>query len=110
MAWVADEAVFFGEFCDGLAAGSAGLAGGLVEVLDGDGGDSDVRAEEGDGVGDGVLLGAGGEPEGGVFDVAASDGLAGGEENGCSDEEFAVGRVCVAGDVGGRGLQGIELS
>jgi len=86
---------------DGLAACSAGLAGGVVEVGDGDGVDADAGAAEGDGGGDGGLLGAGGEAVGGVFDVAAGyDGTVGEEERG-TYTEVAVGGVGVMGDGGG---------
>ena len=61
---------------DGLAAGSAGLAGGVVEVGDGDGADADLGAVEADGGGDGGLFGADGEAVGGIFDVAAGDDVA----------------------------------
>jgi hypothetical protein len=52
---------------------------------------------EGDGGGDGGLLGAGGEAVGGVFDVAAGDDVAVLEEEGGADAEVAVGGVGVAG-------------
>lgn len=48
------------ELKDGLAAGSAGRAGGIVEVDDEDGVDSDGWAVASDGGGDGRLFGAGG--------------------------------------------------
>ncbi len=41
-----DDGVGGAELVDGLAAGSAGLAGGVVEVGDGDGADADVGAVE----------------------------------------------------------------
>lgn len=50
---------------------------------------------EGDGGGDGGLLGAGGEAVGGVFDVAAGDDAAVLEEEGGADAEVAVRRVSV---------------
>ena len=71
-----DDRVGCAELVDGLAAGSAGLAGGVVEVGDDDGSDADLGAVEGDGSGDGVLFRADCEPVGGVFDVAAGDDLA----------------------------------
>ena len=82
-----------GELGDGLAAGSAGLAGGVAKDMDGDGGDADGGAVEGDGGGDGILLSAGGEAVGGVFDVAADDGFAGFQPNGGTYVEAAVGGV-----------------
>ena len=48
-----------------------------------------------DGGGDGVLLGAGGEAVGGVFDVAAGNDVAVGEEQSGADAEVAVGSVGV---------------
>ena len=48
-----------------------GMQVGAVEVDDGDGADAYRRAVEGDGSGDGGLLGAGGEPVGGVLDIGA---------------------------------------
>jgi hypothetical protein len=88
---------------DGLAAGSAGLAGGVVEVGDGDGSDADGWAVEAHGGGDGVLFGAGGEAVGGVFYVAAGDDGVGivVEQKGCADSEVAVGGVGVVGGFGG---------
>jgi hypothetical protein len=98
-----DEGVGGAELVDGLAAGSAGLAGGVVEVGDEDGADADAGAVEADGGGDGGLFGADGEAEGGVFDVAAGDDDVGGvvEQEGGADAEVAVGRVGVVSDVGG---------
>ena len=103
------------ELVDGLAAGSAGLAGGVVEVGDGDGSDADLGAVEGDGSGDGVLFRADCEPVGGVFYVAAGDDLAVGEQDCGADTEVAVGSVGVVGggdglalEVGGQG--GVERS
>ena len=43
---------------DGLAAGAAGHTGGSVQVDDSDGEDADRGAVQGDGGGDGSLLGA----------------------------------------------------
>ena len=86
---------------DGLAAGPAGLAGGVVEVGDGDGADADFGAVEADGGGDGGLFGADGEAVGGVFDVAAGDDVAVGEKECRADAEVAVGGVgVVCGGVG----------
>jgi len=95
-----DEGFGAGEFSEGLAAGAAGLRGGVVEVGDGDGEDADLWAVAGYGGGHGGLLGAGGEAEGGVFNVAAGDdgGVFSGEEEGCSYAEVAVGGVGVGGD------------
>ena len=90
-----DDGVRSAELVDGLAAGSAGLAGGVVEVHDDDGAEAEGGAVEGDGGGDGVLLGAGGEAVGGVLYVAAGDGAAVFEEEGRSHAEVAVRRVGV---------------
>ena len=97
--WEVDAGGGSAELGDGLAAGSAGLAGGVVEVGDGDGADADVGAVLADGRDDGRLLGAGGEAVGGVLDVAAGDdGVFGGvEEDRCADTEAAVGGVGVFG-------------
>ena len=104
-----DEGVGCAEFVDGLAAGPAGLAGGVVEVGDSDGADTDVRAVETDGGGDGGLFGADGEAVGGVLDVAAGDDSTVGEQNGCADPEVAVGCVGVVGDGDGALLQVCSL-
>lgn len=73
----------------------------MIEIADRDGADADGRAECCDGGGDGSLLRAGGEPEGGVFDVAASDDLAGVEQDGGSHEEAAVRSIgAVRGGLG----------
>jgi len=53
---VEDDGIGAGELEDGLAAGTAGQAGGAVEVDDCDGADADGGAEESDGRGDGGLL------------------------------------------------------
>ena len=92
---------------DGLAAGSAGLAGGVVEVRDGYGSDANTRAMEADCSGDSSLFGADGEPVGGVFDVASGDdgvGLVVEQERG-ADAEVAVRSVGVVGDVDGTLLE-----
>jgi len=104
-AGVEDGGGGWGEFGDGLAAGSAGLADGLVEIVDGDGADADGGAELGDGGGDRGLFGAGGEAVGGVFDVASGDDFAALEQNGGSDEEAAVGGVGAVGGGLGEALQ-----
>jgi len=83
---------------DGLAAGSAGFAGRGVEVGDCDGADADAGAVERDGGCDGGLLGAGGEPIGGVFDVAAGDYSTVRQQEGGTDAKFAVGCVGVFGN------------
>ena len=64
---------------------------------------------EGDGGGDGGLLGAGGEAVGGVFDVAAGDDGAVCEEEGGADAEVAVGGVGVVGDGDGALLEVCDL-
>jgi hypothetical protein len=98
---VEDGGVGRGELEDGLAAGSAGHAGGAVEVDYSDGADADGGAVDGDGGGDGGLLGAGGEAVGGVFYVGSGDDLAGFEEDGRAYAEAAVRGVGVLGGFGG---------
>jgi hypothetical protein len=100
-----DEGVWGAEFEDGLAAGSAGLAGGVVEIRDGDGADTNGGAVERDGGDDGTLLGAGGEAVGGVFDVAAGDDGSVIEEEGGADAKVAVGCVGVVGGSNGAALE-----
>ena len=90
---------------DGLAAGSAGLAGSGVEVGDGDGADVKGGTVEADGSGDGGLFGADGEAIGGVFDVAAGDDIAVGEQKRSSYAEVAVRSVGVVGGFGGALLE-----
>jgi hypothetical protein len=102
-----DDRVGDAELVDGLTAGTAGLAGGVVEVGNGDGADADVGAVEADGGGDGGLLGTDGEPVGGVFDVASGDdgvGLVVEQERG-ADAEVAVRSVGVVSDVDGTLLE-----
>ena len=100
---------------NGLATGSAGLAGGVVEVNDGDGADANFWAVKADGGGDSGLLRAYGEPVGGVFHVAAGDDSTVGEQDGGADAEVAIGGIGVVGD-GYRpllqicSLRGCELS
>ena len=106
---VEDPRLRSGEFEDGLAAGSAGLAGGGVEVGDGDGAELDGGAMLGDGAGDGSLLRAGGEAVRGVFDVAARDGFASDQEQGRADAEAAVGGVGVVCGLLGKVVQGGDL-
>ena len=60
---------------------------------------------EADGGGDSSLFGADGEAVRGVFDVAAGDDVAVGEQDGGADAEVAVGRIGVVGDGGGALLQ-----
>lgn len=83
---------------DGLTTASAGLAGGVIEVGDGDSADADCRAVEADGGGDSGLLGAGGEAVGGIFYVAAGDDAAVVEEDGGAYAKVAVGSVSVVCD------------
>ncbi len=90
---------------DGLAAGSTGLAGSVVEVGDCDGADANFRTVEGDGGGDGGLFGADGEAVRGVFDVATGDDRTVGEQDRGTDAEVAVGRVGVMGNGDGALLQ-----
>ena len=97
-----------GELGDGLAAGSAGLAGAVFEIDDEDGAEADAGAVGGDGAGDGGLFGAGSEAEGGVFDVATGDdagfgdGGVGREKEGGADVKVGVGGVGAGG--GGAGV------
>jgi hypothetical protein len=100
-----DDRVGDAELVDGLAAGSAGLAGGRIEVGDGDGAYADVWAVEADGGGDGGLFGADGEAIGCIFDVAAGDDIAVGEQKRSSYAEVAVRSVGVVGDFGGALLE-----
>jgi hypothetical protein len=97
-----DDSFECAELVDGLAAGSAGLAGGGVEVGDGNGADAEAGTVEADGSGDGGLFGADSQAIGGVFDVTAGDDVIGGviEQEGCADAEAAVGGVGVVGGVG----------
>ena len=95
---------------DGLAAGPAGLAGGVVEVGDGDGADANGGAVKTDSGGDGGLFRADGKTVGGVFDVAAGDNCAVSEEYGGADAEVAVGCVRVVGDCGSALLEVLDLS
>jgi len=92
---VKDHGARGAELVDGLAACSAGLAGGVVEVGDGDGADADFGAAEGDGRGDGGLFSTAGEPVGGVFDVAAGDDSTVCQQEGGADAEVTVGGVGV---------------
>ncbi len=108
-----DDGVGRAELVDGLTAGSAGLAGGVVEVGDRDGADSDLWAVEADGGGDGSLFGADCEAVGGVFHVAAGDDSTVGEQDGGAHAEVAVGGVGVVSDGDGPllqvcGLGGVE--
>jgi hypothetical protein len=110
-----DGSVVGAELVDGLAAGSAGLAGSVVEVGDGDSTDADLRAVQSDGGGDGVLFSAYGEAVGGVFYVAAGDDVAVGEEDCGADAEVAVRCIGVVGGGDGSllevgGLGGVERS
>jgi len=94
-----DPGVCVAEFVDSLTTGSAGLAGGVVEVGDGDGANLDARSVPADRGDDGGLLGAGGQPIGCIFDVAAGDDLAVGEQQRRTHAKAAVGRVGVLGDL-----------
>ena len=100
-----NDGVGCAEFVDGLAAGSTGLAGGFVEVGDGDGADTDFRSVEADGAGDGGLFCANGEAVGGVFDIAAGDDSTVDEQGSGADAEVAVGGVGVMSDGDGALLQ-----
>ncbi len=100
-----DDGVRGAELVDGLAAGSAGLAGSVVEIDDGDGSDADCGTVEADGGGDSGLLGAGGEAVGRVFYVAAGDDGSIVEEDGGSDAEVAVRGVGIVRDGDGLLLQ-----
>jgi len=90
---------------DSLAAGPAGLAGGVVEVGDSDCTDSDLWAAETDGGGDGGLFGADGETVGGVFDVAAGDDSTVRKQDSGADAEVTIGGVGVVSDGDGALLQ-----
>jgi hypothetical protein len=108
---VDDEGVGTAELLDGLAAGSAGLAGDAVEGGNGDGADADGGAVEADGGGDGGLLGADGESVGCVFDVTAGDDVGGlFEQERCTDTKVAVGSVGVVGDFKSATLKLEDLS
>ena len=95
-----DPGVCVAELVNGLAASSAGLAGGVVEIGDGDGVNLDVGAIPANRSDDGGLLGAGGQPIGCVFDVATGDDLAVGKQQSRAHTKAAVGRVGVPGDLG----------
>ena len=97
-----DEGGGWGEFGDGLAAGSAGLAGGVVEVGDDHGAKTDGGAELCYSARDRGLFSACGEAVGGVFDVAAGDDLSCFQQDGGSNEEAAVGSVGAVGGGGGQ--------
>jgi hypothetical protein len=100
-----NDGVRSAELVDGLAAGSAGLAGSVVQVGDGDGADADLGTEQADGGGDGGLFRADGEPVGGVFDVAAGDDSTVRKQDSRADAEVAVGCIGVVGDGDGALLQ-----
>ena len=104
-----DDGVRGAELVDGLAAGSAGLAGGVVEVGDGYGADADGGAVLSNCGGDGGLLGTGREAVGGVFYIAAGDDGAVAEEDGGTYAEVAVGGVSVVCDGGGLLLEVSDL-
>src|ERR1700733_4196429 len=86
-----DDSVRCAELVDGLAAGSAGLAGGVVEVCDGDGTDANLGGVEADSGGDSGLFGADGGGVGGVFDFAAGDDVAISQQDCGPHAEVAVG-------------------
>lgn len=92
-----DNGIRSAEFKNHLTAGPAGLAGGVVEVGDSDSADANCRPMEGNGSGDGGLLGAGGEAVGAIFDVAAGDRGSVFEKDGSPYAEVAVGRISVLG-------------
>ncbi len=73
----------------------------VVEVGDDDGSDVDGGAVLADGGGDSGLLGAGGEPVGGVFDVAAGEDGSVVEEKSRAYAEVAVGGVGMVCDCDG---------
>jgi hypothetical protein len=100
-----DYGVEGAELVDGLATGSAGLAGFAVEVGYGDGAYMDRGAMEAHGRGYSGLFGAGGETVGGIFDVAANHDGAIGEQKSGADAEFAIGRIGVMGNCIGASLQ-----
>ena len=94
---------------DGLAACTAGLAGGVVEVGDGDGADTNGGTVLGDCGGDGGLLGARSETVGCVFYVAAGDDGAVIEEDCSAYAEVTVGGVGVMCDCAGLLLEVSDL-
>lgn len=69
-AWEEDLSVCGTEFMDGLATCAAGLTGGVVEVDDDDGTDTNRWAVESDCCRDGRLFGACGEAIGSILNVA----------------------------------------
>jgi hypothetical protein len=91
--WESDGGVGWSEFGQHLAAGAAGRAGGVVEVGDGDRGDTEIGAEGGDGSGDGGAFGADGEAVGNIFDVGAGNDGAVCELESGSDAEAGVRRI-----------------
>ena len=97
------------ELVDGLAAGPAGLAGGVVEIDDDDGFEANSGAVEGDGGSDGGLLGASGESVGGVFNITADDDVSVFEEECGADAEVAVGGVGVRGNSEGAMAEVFDL-
>ena len=97
------------ELVDSLAAGSAGLAGGFVEIDDYDSADADGGAMKADGSRDGVLLGAGSESVRGVFHIAPGDDVSVFEKDRGSYTEVAVGGVGVLSGGGGSLAKVFEL-
>ena len=92
-AGIEDDGRVVTELGEGLAAGPAGHGGGIVEVGDGDGDETDGRAVLGDGPGDGALLRATGEAVGAIFDIASGDDGAVRKQECSADTKVTVGRV-----------------
>ena len=103
-----DGGVRLDELGEHLAAGSAGRAGGMVEIGDGDGVNAEVGAELGDGADQGGALGADGEAVADVFDVGCGDDSAVVELEGRADFEAGVGRIGLARSLLRASEQGLE--
>ena len=95
-----------GEFGDDLPAGAAGREEllGLADDQD----LADLRLAGGDHGEDGVALGAAGQPERGVFDVAAAVDPAVGAEDGRAHAEIRIGGVGFFARLPGRSQQFIS--
>ena len=90
-----DWRVWEREFGQHLPAGSARGACRVVQVGDGDGLDTNFRAEAGDSSDQGGPLGANREPVADVFNICAGDDLAIGELEGGADAKVGIRRVGV---------------
>ncbi len=98
------------EFGENLTAGSAGWAGGLVEVGNGDGLDANLRTTLGDGTDQRGSLGAESKSVAGIFDICSGDDLTRHEQKRRADAEAGVRRIGVngCGDCGGEQMSGIK--